>query len=249
MSVVNKNLILEPIARRNRQEAKQSAILRFLQQHIWSSQHILQQVMELESRQSAYKTLSNMRSSGLLISHQYITLGGKVTLWGITAHGQGMAFDVCKEEPVRTYFEPSRVSEQNIKHHLDLQTLRLIVEKIGWTDWIDGNRLGVLDKNAKRPDAIVKDSTGLVVAVECERTFKTTKRYEQILISYLKLLRANKVAKVVWVLPNVDMVKRLRKLITGIKSVKVAGQKIQIDPLKHHINLHFCSYQNWPVYD
>lgn len=48
------------------------------------------------------------------------------------------------------------------------------------------------------------------------------------------------------ILPTQDMADRLHLLITSIKSVKVAGQKVQIDPEKHHVNIHFCSYANWP---
>lgn len=249
MSVGSKNLISLSVDRKRRQLEKQYAALRFLRQHLWSSQAILQDVMHLQSRQAAHKTLSQMQSEGLVRSHQYLALGGKLTLWGITAHGQAMSFDTKTEELCSAYFEPSRISEQNIRHQLDLQRLRVNAEIHGWYGWTDGDRLGGLDKEAKRPDAITKNAQGLVVAIECERTFKTVKRYEQILVSYLKLLRAGQIAKVVWVLPTQDMADRLHLLVTSIKSVKVAGQTVQIDPAKHHANIHFCSYADWPNYE
>jgi hypothetical protein len=249
MSIASENLILLSADRKKRQLEKQHAVLRFLRQHLWSSQDILQDVMHLQSRQAAHKTLSQMQSEGLVRSHQYLALGGKLTLWGITAHGQAMSFDPNTEQLYGAYFEPSRISEQNIRHQLDLQKLRVNAELRCWHSWTDGDRLGGLDKEAKRPDAIAKNAQGQVVAIECERTFKTIKRYEQILVSYLKLLRAGRIAKVVWVLPTQDMADRLHLLITSIKSVKVAGQAVQIDPTKHHVNIHFCSYQNWPSYE
>lgn len=248
MSDARENLILQSADRKKRQLEKQNAVLRFLRQHLWSSQAILQDVMKLQSRQAAHKTLSHMQSEGLVRSHQYLALGGKLALWGITAHGQVMSFDPKAEELFSAYFEPSRISEQNIRHQLDLQRLRVNAEMRGWHGWTDGDRLGGLDKEAKRPDAIAKNAQGLIVAIECERTFKTVKRYEQILVSYLKLLRAGQVAKVVWVLPTQDMADRLHLLITSIKSVKIAGQRVQIDPAKHHLSIHFCSYGNWPNY-
>lgn len=246
MSSTYQNLNLSPVARADRQQQKLKCVLRFLRQHIWSSQNILQEVMRLQSRQATHKTLLQLEHSGLIRSHKYSAIGGFLTIWGITAHGQAMAFDPNTEELYSVYFEPSRITDQNIRHQLDLQKLRVIAEANGWTEWIDGDRLGGLDKNAKRPDGIVKDPIGLLLAVECERTFKTTKRYQQILVSYLKLLKAGKISKVVWVLPTQDMAIRLQKLITGIKYVVVAGQKVQIDPLKHHVNLRFCSYSDWP---
>lgn len=246
MSLTNSNLISNPLERSIRQIKKRNSVLRFLRQHIWSSQNILQDVMGLHSRQSAHKSLSQMQHDGLIRSNQYCALGGNLTIWGITAHGQAMAFDSENEELYSVYFEPSRISEQNIRHQLDLQRLRLNAELYGWHSWTDGDRLGELDKKSKRPDAIAKNPQGLLVAIECERTFKTVKRYEQVLVSYLRLLRGGRIASVVWVLPTQDMANRLRLLITSIKFVTVAGQKIQVDPAKHHVNINFCSYADWP---
>ncbi|MFM9913281.1 MAG: MobC family replication-relaxation protein [Methylophilaceae bacterium] len=245
----NSNLIADATLRISRRHAKHYAVLRFLRQHLWSSQQILQDVMNLQSRQAAHKSLMQMRVEGLIQSHLYEALGGNITLWGITAHGQAMAFNPHNEEPYATYFEPSRVSEQTIRHQLDLQKLRVIAEKNGWSEWLDGDRLGFLKIEIKRPDALVKDHNSMVIAIECERTFKTQKRYQQILVSYLRLLKSGQISKVVWVLPSKGMEERLRKIITGINSVSVAGQKIQIDPLKHHVNLHFCAYSDWPHYE
>lgn len=98
MSIASENLILQSADRKKRQLEKQHAVLRFLRQHLWSSQAILQDVMKLQSRQAAHKTLSQMQSEGLVRSHQYLALGGKLTLWGITAHGQVMSFDTKVEE-------------------------------------------------------------------------------------------------------------------------------------------------------
>jgi len=242
------NLMPDPLVRSSRRVEKHNLVKRFLRQHIWSSQAVLQKVMGLESRQAAHKTLSQMEIIGLVRSHQFNALGGDITLWGITPHGQVMAFDPENESPYSAYFEPSRVSEQAIRHQLDLHNLRLEAEACGWSNWTDGDRLGVLEKSAKRPDALVKDLQGLKLAIEVERTFKTIRRYESILVSYLKMLRAGQISKVVWVSPTQDISDRLKKLITGIKFVIVAGQKVQIDPLKHHANLHFCSYADWPNY-
>ena len=239
------NLISNSELRALRTSEKQCAVLRFLRQHLWSSQSILQKVMNLSSRQAAHKTLRQMQVDGLVNVHQYQAIGGKITLWGITAHGQGMAFDPSCEEPVTRYFEPSKVSDQSIRHQLELQNLRLVAESSGWNSWTDGDRLGILDKNNKRPDAIAIDDCGVICAIECERTLKTTKRYEQILISYLMLLKSGSISKVIWISPDEDIAVRLQKLITNIKFVRIAGQRIQIDPAKHHANLHFTSYSKW----
>ena len=249
MNMVNQNLILDSTNRNNRKAEKQYLVLRFLRQHLWSTQLILQTVLKLQSRQAAHKSLCQMEQTGLVKSHIFNALGGKLTLWGITAHGQVVAFIPEHEEPYSAYFEPSRISEQMMRHQLDLQMIRIKAEALGWTNWQDGDRLGHLENDAKRPDAIVLDESGLKVAIECERTFKTTKRYEQILLSYLRLLKNGVIKEVVWVSPSEDFSKRLKVLVTSIKKLKVAGQFIQIDPVKHHAHIHFCSYENWPNYE
>lgn len=248
MSGTATNMIKNPQARKKRKDEKQLLVLRFLRQVLWSSQEILQVVMNLQSRQAAHKSLVQMELAGLVKAHLFYALGGKLKLWGITANGQTMAFNLKSETPYSVYFEPTRISEQLIRHQLDLQKLRIKAELVGWQDWQDGDRLGALSKSTKRPDAIALNDNGVKVAVECERTFKTVKRYEQILLSYLLLIKNNTISEVVWVSPSQDIAKRLEVLVKSIKKLKLAGQIVQIDPAKHHKNLYFCSYEDWPNY-
>ena len=244
----SKNLIKNHEQRNARQHEKQHFVLRFLMQHLWSTQDILQQVLQVYSRQAAHKTLISIESKGYIRRHKYEALGGALTIWGITSQGQAMAFNVNTECLVTAYFEPNRISEQTIRHQLDIQRLRLKAEASGWHSWSDGDRLGSSDKDQKRPDALAKNKDGILVSIECERTFKSTKRYEQILVNYLKLIKAGELREVVWVSPNSDISARLKSIITSIKFVRVNGQKVEIDPTKHHSHLHFCSYEDWPSY-
>lgn len=242
------NLIKDQAQRFARMHEKQYLILRFLRDHLWSTQDILQRVIMVGSRQAAHKCLTSIEKKGFIKRFTYQALGGPITIWGITSQGQSMAFEVGSESLITAYFEPKRISEQTIRHQLDIQRLRLKAENAGWNKWVDGDRLGITDKNLKRPDALCKDSFDNTVAVECERTFKSLKRYEQILVNYLKLIKAGNINSVVWVSPSVEMAQRLKSIITSIKYVRVAGQQVQIDPSKHHSNLHFCSYTDWPNY-
>lgn len=243
------NLISNRALRLQRKEQKEQTLLRFLRQHLWSTQDILQQVAGLSTRQAAHKTLTALEKRGLLRRCTYDALGGKVTIWGITHQGQASAFDVETESFIPVYFEPSRISEQTIHHELDLQRLSLVAESRGWKSWQDGNRLELQDKNHKRPDAIAKHSSGTIVAIECERTFKTLKRYEQILIQYLRWLKTGSIHEVVWLSPTSDMSKRLRIMLTSINDVRINGQKVLIEPERHHRHLHFCSYEQWKSFE
>jgi len=248
MNKRGQNLIPSHEQRIARQLQKLEAVLRFLRQHLWSTQDILQQVLEVSSRQAAHKALTNIEKMGYVRRYTYDALGGNITVWGITHQGQAQAFNVDTETIVSAYFEPSRISEQTIRHQLDIQRLRLKAEALGWHGWMDGDRLGITDKNQKRPDAVGQDAFNNVVAIECERTFKSLKRYEQILVNYLQLIKAGNISSVVWVSPTLDMAQRLQSIIKSIKHVTVAGQKVQINPIKHHVNLHFCCYSDWPNY-
>lgn len=247
--ISSKNLILDAISRKEKAEMKKTKVMTFLRQHEWSTQDILQLVMGLESRQATHKSLSQLAKKGLIKKHAYPALGGNLTLWGITSHGQAMAFDIQNEMPFNNYFEPSKISEVLIRHQLDLQRIRVYAERQNWSKWTDGDRLGKLDAQTKRPDAIAYNPSGQKIAIECERTFKTTKRYEQILLSYLRLLKGQKIHAVVWVSPTDEMALRLQKIITSIRTLTYAGQKLTIDPNKHHTRLFFCSYAQWPLYE
>lgn len=239
------NLISDPTSRSIRKQQKSDLILKFLRQHIWSTQTILQEVMGLASRQATHKSLIALEKQGLLRRHNFEALGGNLTIWGITHQGQAHAFQIGSESLTNSYFEPSRVSEQTIRHQIDLQKLRLTAEKNGWSNWVDGDRLDALDKNQKRPDAIAHDPVGRIIAIECERSFKSLKRYEQILIQYLKWLKSGEIHAVIWVSPTAEIANRLQVILTSISSVRVSGQKVLIEPERHHAHLHFCSYDEW----
>ena len=242
------NLLAAPADRRARSAQKVGAVLRFLRQEIWSSQDILGGVMGVESRTAAHKNLARMEDEGLLRRHKVEGLGGgAITLWGITSHGQALAFDPATEAPVASYFEPNRVAEITIRHALDLQRLRMQGERAGWRDWTNGDRLPELLKGGKRPDAMATSPAGLKTAIEIERTIKTSKRYEQILASYLMALKSEQVHQVVWLSPTDDLALRLRAIVLGIRSVTIQKQRFAVDPQKHHGRLSFHGYRQWPV--
>lgn len=241
------NLLIDPKARSLRVIEKQKMVLRFLRQHIWSNQTVLQKVLQFKSRQATHRTLCMIESNGFIRRHTFAALGGNITIWGITNQGQSVAFDLSSEEIIPISFDPKRVSEQTIRHQLDLQILRLKAEENGWKFWQDGDRIKI-NKSQKRPDAITQNSNGKIIAVECERSYKSLKRYEQILISYLMLIKNGSVNEAVWVCPTEEMAKRLEKIFKSIRAVRINGEKVQIDPERHHSHLHFCNYEEWPRY-
>lgn len=241
---MNKLACLLPASEREaRQFEKRQRLLRFLREEIWSTPDILGQVLRLHSRQAVWKSLRQFESEEIIRSHQYVALGGKILIWGITAHGQALAFNPAFETASRQYFESSKVSEFTLRHSLDIQRLRIVAESIGWTDWRNGQTLGAIGKGLNRPDAIANDPAGVKVALECERTIKTVKRYQAILSAYLQAIKRGEFSRVIWVCPTADLALRLRSIVCGISSVVVNGQRVPIDPNRHHARLGFEDYE------
>lgn len=241
------NLIASHQERLARKSEKEHRILRFLRHQVWSTAEILGEVAGIKSRQSVHHALSRMESSGLIIRHHIQSIGGKKTVWGITTHGQLWSFDPATDEgPFSNYFEPSKLAETTAHHHLGIQRIRLAAEQVGWSNWIDGNRLKASDKDGKRPDGLITRPDGCRVAIEFERRFKTIQRYESVLSAYLQALKRGEMDLVVWVCPDEHMEVRLQRLFSGIKRINVKGQSVSFEFEKYRDKLLFTSLATWP---
>lgn len=240
--------LLPPVERAERQAEKRRLLLRFLRDELYTTADIVALLLSLKQRQAAYVTLASMERDGLLRREQVQTPDGwRVTLFGITAHGQAFAFDhAAGEAPVDRCFESGRVGLTVLRHTLDLQRLQIACATAGWSDWVAGDRVAEWAKGQGRPDAIVTSPAGLRCAIECERTIKTTKRYQSILADRLQAARRGDFDKIVWVCPTAEQAGRLATIVRSIRYVPIAGQQVAIDPARHHQALIFTNYGEWP---
>lgn len=238
--------LLPPAGRIARVQEKRRKVLRWLRDEIWSTPEVLGQIMGLTARQGVYQTLAKMERDGYLASAD-ITIFKKSTqrIVGITAHGLACAFDADEPFEKRPTFEPSKVKLSTLQHETDIQLLRVQAERGGWTNWTPGARLGASQAGANRPDAIVVDPQMRVVAVEVERTIKTTKRYEAILSQYLQAVAKGQYGRIVWVCPTEDLAARLRRIVLSISAVPINGKRITLEP-RHYELLSFLEYAQWP---
>lgn len=245
---MNDALKMTPAQRKERAADKRHVLLRFLRDEVYTTAPIAARLLDLSERQTA-RTLAGMARDELLTSKRITTDSGwSPTLWGITAHGQGMATEEG-EFPAERVFEPARVPLSMLKHTLGLQRIRAQAQAAGWTDWQSGDRLATFDAES-RPDAIATGQQGTVWCVEYERTMKRRSRYERILFTRLRAIRAGQYAKCVWVCDTPRAAELLRGMLTSLREfdIKHAGQKqrVVIDPARHHALLHFVSINEFP---
>jgi hypothetical protein len=235
---------LMPSAERaERVRQKQRAVLRFLRAEIWTDHKNLGELLQVMPT-ATYRTVDNLAKTELLRTERVALVGGHITLIGITHHGQALAADLG-EAVIEKVFVPSRVSATYLRHTLDVQLLRIKSERAGWSNWINADRVEKWPEGQARPDAFVVDRAGRRIAVECERTFKSPRRYNQILNVWLQSIRRGEVQRVVWVSPDDAIRDRLRDIITSVTHVEVAGQKVLI-PHDRFENLDFLTYAEWP---
>lgn len=247
MRLAKNFLISNPVARRTQREAVEHKILRYLREHVYSTLPLLQQVAGYTSQQGTRQAMKRLERIDCVRQHVLLGPGQRLSLWGITHVGQALAFDLSSELPIGATFEPSKVAFSTIPHHLDLQRIRLQAERVGWTKWQHGDRMGVVGRDDKRPDAIALDLAGNKVAIECERTIKSPQRYKSILSIYLQAIRAGQFSWVVWISPTEDISRRVQKIILSIEKVPVDGRSVPIEPARHHKHLAFTTYQKWPT--
>jgi hypothetical protein len=208
-------MISDPVARQQRALEKRAAILRFLEQEIWSTAPILGQVVGLKDRQPAQRMLNAMEKEGTLrrgcINSDIDDRA--LTIWGITTQGRLLS---PSADPLGPIFEPSRLTPSTMPHCLGLQAIRLRCEAAGWTDWERVPGAYNPKPGDHRPDATVRTIGGKRVAIEYERTVKSAKRYQQIISAHLRAIEQGRWVGVFYVCPP-SLAQGLPRLFTAIR--------------------------------
>lgn len=226
--------------RQIRTDQKRRTLLRFLRDESWSNLANLAGVAGI-TEPAMFKTLCQMERDGFILRHKVVQL--RMSLWGITPKGLLFAWDEHEHMVQRPHFEPSKISIVTIHHYLDTQRARLAAEGIGWSQWLPGNRLQKGIK--KRPDAVATSPSGQRIAIEVERSIKTTKRYEAIIAAYLQMIKQGDYAMVHYVCPDAAFAPRLNRLFQLIQAVPVVGERVPITE-KHRARFPVYALENWP---
>ena len=222
-----------------RAQAKEQTVLDFLASgEVWTTTQILAPLLGLSLRR-AFDQVQRMERDGLLVTEK-IELGRGVTLCGITA--QGLAYSTHPRAAETARFEPGRVSESFVHHHIDTQRARLQAEAAGWT-WEAGKLLYARGWH-KVPDALATSPTGERVAIEIERTIKTPLRYSQIIPQALRDIKAGHYGRVQYLSPQgrADAVERA---LRRVSVVKVGGDSVRLTD-QHWARFAFANLTDWP---
>ncbi|HEX7748644.1 MAG TPA: hypothetical protein VF445_07835, partial [Bordetella sp.] len=180
---------------------KERRLLGFLSTEIFTTPRIAADVMRLANSKAAWRTFQRLERNGLIVQDSCRHPGGyTVKIIGITMAGQARAAELLGKQYVNRGYERGRVSLQTIFHREDLQALRLSCARAGWREWTYLDRIRVTQKSTKdshRADIIARHPAGQRVAIEVERTIKTTKRYRAIAARHLEAMSRGEYAHVI----------------------------------------------------
>lgn len=240
--------LLTPQARSARILEKRDIVLKFLRDETYTSAKIISSLLHFKSVQAAHQTLNKMETEGFLRKATVCFLGRSIVLYGINDHGLAYSWGLNQDPQSRPTFQPSKVSLSQLPHKLELQEIRLKAQSFGWSKWIPGERLGLSMKGLKRPDALVEDPEGRIIAIELERTIKSAKRYSEILLSHLVARKNSQYSKVIYLSPDQACMRRVKRCFERIDSVNYKGKKIEITNL-HLEMLEFKTYEEFGSYE
>lgn len=218
--------LLSPNVARERAQEKQRTLLRFLRDNKWTTQENIQWLLGLRSRQAAHKTLVRLEATGLVKRHRIDGLAGApLTIWGITVHGVMVSFG--DHEPISDIraFEPSKLSLVQMQHQLGLQQIQIRLIAAGWHGW---HREAFKSKRGIVPDAVVSHPSGWPVAIEYERSLKSFRRYQDILIGHLMARKHGHYRDIYYLAPDQCFRDRLMRMFTAIKTVRHQGETIKV---------------------
>ena len=141
--------------------------------------------------------------------------------------------------------ELSKVNAVTIYHDLQLQKIRLNLEKQGYTNFKSSWQLTRdlrkrKEKAPKIPDYICNNPQNEKIAIEYERTIKTTKRYREIIGQYLDI-RARGIIKKVQYITDHGFANKLRQMFNNIDIIYRQGKTEKLN----HIDLEFFSFSEF----
>jgi DNA-binding PadR family transcriptional regulator len=235
--------LLNPAKRQERIKEKRSLILKFLRYETFTHVDVVKELMNVSTIQSAYQTLNKMVRDNLITKAEInISYGRPITLFGISPNGLAHAFDLGDNYEIRPTFQPSKVKPSTLQHKIQVQMFIVKSTKLGYTNTKNADLLKLRGNEIKVPD-LIANFDEKIIALEVELTFKSIKRYSQIITSHLLSIKNGSWNEVHYLVPSQDFKSRLERLFKSIKSVEYKGQKIHLNE-KHFNKFKFYIIEN-----
>lgn len=205
---------------------KRRRVLAFLRTESWTTFAVARLLIgcgQAADKGQTSRVIAGLERDGLVVTD---SLENRMII-GVTADGQAAAAGLVGKPPGRVY-ERGRLPVATLDHRVDLQSVRVRCAFAGWSGWTYPDRIPAREKTsakaAHRPDALAMTPAGERVAIECERTIKSLKRYRFVVGHHLSQIVAGKYAKVVYACPDADRAAAVRNALHNLGHVVVAGQ-------------------------
>lgn len=209
-----------------RNQEKEQIIIELLKRNIWTVNEVAQMALQHQKRQPTHHFLMRMEKAGLI--KRYLApqeIGRAKTIWYLSQHGLMMSVSDDENFTDIRAFEASKFNARIMDHEIVLQKVYVATSRLGWKNWKVG---GWQAKGLKSPDALVTNLDNKGVCIEVELTFKSYKRYTDILLSHLKALAASHYNKVLYIAPDTAMTEKLEKIFSSIERLKYKGQFVEL---------------------
>ena len=215
-------------------EARQHKILRFLVEEGYSSLANLAHLLTV-SKQTALRILEHLCYKGYLIQTKEYKSSSSLhptLLFQPTPAGTLL----CSNR-IKTLSEPidfNGLKCSIIVDTLKLQEVRLKLEKQGYRNFINSNSLAsdfreYNNKGFRTPDYICINPQNERVAIEYERTIKTTKRYGEIIGQYLEFKNTG-IVKTIQFVTDMGFADKLKMLFNNIDTIYRLDKPEKLNP-------------------
>ena len=229
--------------RQQTKEAKYKGVLTWLKHYTWTHMDVLQVLLGLK-RRTLQATLSRMERDGLIKGAMIqVSYARPIKLWGLTHHGLHHCSDPGEPLGPRAVFDPKKVAPSRLVHELDVQLVHVRAQRAGWKAWKPAALIAepLVAKGLTVPDAVAITATGETVALELERTLKSSKRYQEILVSYLQGRKLGLWQRVLYLSPDATTAARIERAFRSIKTARFQGEAFTVQPA-HLAPFAFLSY-------
>lgn len=214
-----------------RGKEKVTLVLDFLKEETYSDLQTLMCVLKVRNRCTLDRLLPSMVEQGL-IQKSIFSLPGNhsISIWGITR--QGLAYAQALDDPLELkHFQPSKIRLSSLHHHLENQKVKLRLESLGCTGWLNGDKkqLGAKFPLKHRPDGYIKLTNNMPVAIETELIIKSKLRYKEIILHHLLARNKKHWYYVLYVTPDKHKQAALLRIFNSIDHVIYQGRKLDLD--------------------